>query len=143
MRVAGGTIRPAGSSWTDCALGIAGTRSLDLHHVDASRRFPLPQLVRRGRSAEAEKRRALLAPQNTGNGSTAGHSYSLALLPVAVDPDEGVLTEGSDPDGPITVQANAVRILHASKATAEPQSPIRVHLILGQTFAIHLRDDKP
>src|SRR5215472_10529272 len=120
--------------------GVSGSGSFDINYVDTSCRFPFPKFFRRSCGAEAEERFPIHAAESTSNSSTAGQPYSLALL---VDPDEGVLTEGRDPNGPITIQTNAVRILHTSKAIAQPQSPIRLYLILGQTFAIHLGNEKP
>jgi hypothetical protein len=56
---------------------ITSTGNFHIDHIDAGRRFALPQLLIRRRRTQAEQRPPLRSAENTGNGAAPGHFDSL------------------------------------------------------------------
>jgi hypothetical protein len=67
----------------------------------------------------------------------------LPFAPVAVNTDESALPIGRDPDGPVLIKTNSVRLLHAPEPATKMEFAVAPYLVLRKTFTIHFRDDEP
>ena len=122
-------------------LRITSTRTFHVNGLDASRRFPLPEFFRRSCGTQAKQRPPFWAAENTSNRSAARHSYALPLASLAVNAHESALAIGRDPDGPVPIKTNSVRLLHAPEPATKVEFAVAPYVVLGQTITIHFRDD--
>jgi hypothetical protein len=102
----------------------------------------LPELFRGSHGTQAKQCPPFWTAENTRNSSAARHGYALPLAPLAVNPHESALAVGRDPDGPVPIETNSIRRLHAAEPATKVEFAVASYGVLGQTVAIHFGDDE-